>query len=105
LRTINKNKTGKIYAGRSRWKIILDVLRSVYGSKDVKKTHIMMKANLDSKNFEKYSVFLLESGFISDGEQGIGYQLTEKGRELLRRLTEVDGFLGKNFSNREDLEI
>lgn len=92
-------------AGRSRWKIILDVLRSVRGSKDVKKTHIMMKANLDSKNFEKYSVFLLEYGFITDEEQETGYQLTEKGRELMQRLNEVDVFLGKKFSNREDPEI
>jgi len=89
-------------AGRSRWKIILDMLRSVQGSKDVKKTHIMIKANLDSKSFEKYSVFLLEYGFIADGEQETGYQLTEKGRELLQRLNKVDVFLDKKFSNRED---
>ncbi len=81
--------------GRSRWKIILDILKVVQRSSNGRKTYIMKNANLDSKNFVKYSDFLMETGFMALCDQDNSYLLTEKGRELLRRLNEVEGLLVK----------
>jgi predicted transcriptional regulator len=88
--------------GRSRWEILLDVLKVVQGSKNAKKKYIMKKANLDSNNFKNYISFLVQGGFISIDDQETGYEITEKGKELLRRLNDVDGIMGKTGSKREE---
>jgi len=80
---------------RSRWEIILDVLKVTREEKKAKKTRIMQRAYLDFRNFQRYFDYLLEEGFIAkcSSEQG-SYELTEKGEILLKRLKEVDEMLG-----------
>jgi predicted transcriptional regulator len=46
--------------GRSRWEIILDVLKAIQENNKAKKTYIMQRAYLDWRNFERYFSFLLE---------------------------------------------
>ena len=78
---------------RSRWEIILDILKVISGKGGrVKKTRIMQNAYLDWRNFQRHFSFLQEHGFVesnSDPEEGTGYYLTEKGKDLLQRLKEV----------------
>ncbi len=78
---------------RSRWEIILDILKVISGKGErVKKTRIMQNAYLDWRNFQRHFSFLQEHGFVennSDPEEGTGYHLTEKGKDLLQRLKEV----------------
>lgn len=80
--------------GRSRWDIILDMLKAVQEEDKAKKTRIMQRAYLDWRNFEKYLDFLLSGGFISKCNPDAYYELTVKGKEMLRRLKEVDEMLG-----------
>ena len=81
--------------GRSRWEIILELLNIISQEKKAKKTRIMQKACLDWKNFCKYLDFLMEDDFITKEMEGANYKLTDRGRELLKRLKEVD----KMFNN------
>ncbi len=74
---------------RSRWEIILDMLKIIQEDNNAKKTRIMQKAYLDWRNFRRYFDFLLEEGFVAKCNPGDCYELTEKGRELLGRLKEV----------------
>ena len=78
---------------RSRWEIILDILKVISGKGErVKKTRIMQNAYLDWRNFQRHFSFLQEHGFVennSDPEEGTTYYLTEKGKDLLQRLKEV----------------
>ncbi|MBC8521719.1 MAG: hypothetical protein H8D26_07000 [Methanomicrobia archaeon] len=80
---------------RSRWEIILDILRALSEEGGVaRKTHIMQKAYLDWRNFQKHFNFLMEQGFVGEREEdleggGKEYYLTEKGKDLLKRLREV----------------
>jgi predicted transcriptional regulator len=82
---------------RSRWEIILDILKVISEERgEAKKTRIMQKACLDWRNFQKHFHFLQERGFVGnsvDAEEGKSYCLTEKGRDLLKRLREVEGIL------------
>ena len=81
---------------RSRCEIILDILAVISEEGRAKKTRIMQKAYLDWRNFQKYFDFLLEHGFIGkieEPEEGTSYELTEKGRNLLRKLREVQQML------------
>jgi predicted transcriptional regulator len=81
---------------RSRWEIILDILRALFEEGGVaKKTHIMQKAYLDWRNFQKHFNFLLEQGFVAERDEeleggGKEYYLTEEGRNLLKGLSEVE---------------
>jgi predicted transcriptional regulator len=78
---------------RSRWEIILDILKVISGKGErVKKTRIMQNAYLDWRNFQRHFSFLQEHGFVennSDPEEGTTYYLTEKGKDLLQRLKKV----------------
>lgn len=76
--------------GRSRWEIILELLNIISQEKKSKKTRIMQKACLDWKNFNKYLDFLMEDDFILKEMEEANYELTDRGRELLDRLKEVD---------------
>ncbi len=75
---------------RSRWEIILDILKVTREEGKVKKTRMMHKANLDWRNFKRYFDFLQADGFIAkcnlDPDR---YELTEKGKNLLQRLKEL----------------
>ncbi len=75
---------------RSRWEIILDILKVTREEGKVKKTRIMHRANLDWRNFKRYLDFLIVDGFIKNcGTDSDRYELTENGKNLLQRLKEV----------------
>ncbi len=75
---------------RSRWEIILDILKITREEGKVKKTRIMHKANLDWRNFKRYFDFLIADGFIKNcNPDSDRYELTESGKNLLQRLKEV----------------
>ena len=78
---------------RSRWEIILDMLKAIQEENKAKKTRIMQRAYLDWRNFERYLDFLLAEGFIIKCNPDPRYELTAKGKELMRRLKEVDELL------------
>jgi predicted transcriptional regulator len=82
---------------RSKWEIILDILKEISEEEGgAKKTRIMQKAYLDWKNFERHFCFLLEHGFVRNvvgPEEGKSYELTEKGEDLLMKLMEVEKML------------
>ncbi len=78
---------------RSRWEIILDMLSAIQEENKAKKTRIMQRAYLDWRNFERYLDFLLTEGFIAKCNPDLRYELTTKGKELLKRLKEVDNML------------
>lgn len=63
--------------------------------KKAKKTRIMQMAYLNWKNFQRHFDFLLKEGFIKECNPEEGYELSEKGSELLRRLKEVEVLIGK----------
>jgi predicted transcriptional regulator len=79
---------------RSRWEIIQDILAVALEEKKAKKTRIMQKACLDWRNFKRYYSFLTEENLLAkcDPEKDC-FELTEKGKDLLNRLKEVDGIL------------
>lgn len=81
---------------RSRWEIIMDVLKAIQEESKAKKTRIMQKAYLDWRNFERYFSFLLEERFI-ERTPDVRYRLTEKGEGLLTRLQEVDEIAGSKW--------
>ncbi len=75
---------------RSRWEIILDILKVTREEGKVKKTRIMHRANLDWRNFKRYFEFLQANGFIMNCNPDTEcYELTEKGKNLLQRLKEL----------------
>ncbi len=82
---------------RSRWEILLDLLKVVAEKEGrAKKTRIMQNAYLDWRNFQRHFSFLQEHGFVgnnSDPEEGTRYYLTERGKDLLQRLKEVEQML------------
>lgn len=81
---------------RSRWEIILDVLKAIQEENKAKKTRIMQRAYLDWRNFDRYFSFLLEEGFI-ERTPDTCYRLTEKGEGLLTRLQGVDEIAGSKW--------
>jgi predicted transcriptional regulator len=84
---------------RSRWEIILDILKVTNEEKRVK-TRIMNKANMDWRNFKRYFDFLQANGFITECTPDPNcYELTEKGKKLLQKLKEVDEVLEKDHRN------
>lgn len=91
----NREKMG-IRNERSRWEIIEDILIVLMSEERSKKTRIMQKAYLDWRNFQRYFDFLLEEGFMvkcnNPGDEGY-YELTERGKELLKRLKNVRDIL------------
>ncbi len=81
---------------RSRWEIIEDMLKALMEEKSMKKTRIMQKACLNWRDLQKYFDFLVEENFITEcTNPGKGnYGITEKGKELLKRLKNVKEILG-----------
>ncbi len=80
---------------RSRMEIVMDILTVFLDETKTKRTRITERAHLNWNNFQKYSDFLLEEGFIAKcniSEVDV-YELTKKGRDLLKRLKGVDELL------------
>ncbi len=80
---------------RSRMEIVMDILTVFLDETNIKRTRITERAHLNWNNFQKYSDFLLEEGFITKcniSEVEV-YELTKKGRDLLKRLKGVDELL------------
>jgi predicted transcriptional regulator len=69
---------------RDKVEIICENLEGA--TQNLNKTHIMHKANLDSRMVERYLHFLLERGFIylTRGKTRT-YSITEKGYDLLKK--------------------
>jgi predicted transcriptional regulator len=92
-----KNReNGAVRKDRSRWEIIEDMLAVLTEEKSVKKTRIMQRACLNWKDLRRYFDFLVEENFIAESnnpETG-SYAITEKGKELLKRLRSVKEILG-----------
>jgi len=83
-------------SSRSRGEIILELLEVISEEGRAKKTRIMQRAYLDWRNFQKYFNFLHEHGFIGEienPEEGTSYELKEKGKDLLKKLREVERML------------
>lgn len=75
--------------------IIIDIFTVFLDDTKTKRTRITERAHLNWNNFQKYSNFLLEEGFIAKcniSEVEV-YELTKKGRELLKRLKDVEELL------------
>jgi len=90
----NRENTG-MRKERSRWEIIEDMLKVLTEEKAMKKTRIMQRACLNWRDLQKYFDFLVEENFIAESNNpGAGnYGITEKGRELLKRLKNVKEIL------------
>ena len=82
---------------RSKWDLILDILKGISNEgKMAKKTRILQSAYMDWWNFKKYFAELMERGFVEEIENptlGTIYGLTERGKELQRRLENVKEIL------------
>ena len=85
---------------RSKWELVVEILKAIKVEEKSNKTRIMQRANLDWRNFHRHFDFLIEEKFIvkCNPENGC-YKLTEKGGNLLQKLKEVDEVLGKGHRN------
>ena len=75
---------------RSNIEIIADMLR--VGENGAGKTEIMYSANMSYAQIQKYLGFLLSHGFINKVEVGnpvVTYQVTPKGKELLKNIDSI----------------
>lgn len=77
---------------RSTIGVITDILEaSLYG---INKTNLIYKTNLNSKRIKKYLGFLISKSFlVTNKDNGKKYKTTEKGRDLLELLKEVESML------------
>lgn len=66
----------------------------MFEEKKAKKTRIMQRACLDWRNFKRYYDFLIVENLLAkcNPEENC-FELTDKGKDLLDRLKEVDGIL------------
>ena len=78
---------------RGRIEIMMDIL--VKASGGVNKTGIVYGANLNFKMVGRYLPLLIERGLVVrvDGEGGDVYEITERGREVLRNYKRVREFV------------
>ena len=93
--TLQKNERNPgLRKERSKWEIINDLLTVLVDEKNVKKTHLMQRACLDWRNFQRYFNYLLDEGFIKYNNPDDGnFMLTEKGVTLWMRLKDVNDLL------------
>jgi len=85
---------------RSRGEIIYNILKEISKlEKEGKKTRIM-QGDLDWWNFQRYLDFLLEADYITCPE-GENCYLTEKGRDLLKRLSELKDTASNRLFHRQ----
>ncbi len=79
---------------RSRAEIIHDVLEVTLNEENPRKTRIMHRSYLNTVTFNKYFDLMLNKGFIVKCNPETGcYKVTEKGKNLLSRLMELDEIL------------
>jgi predicted transcriptional regulator len=79
---------------RNRLKIIQDILQAALDEKMSKKTRIMQRAHLDWRSFKRYHGYLMEEGLLAHCNPEIEcYLVTDKGKDILYKLKEVDGIL------------
>ena len=69
------------------------MLKAIQEGNRARKTRIMQRAYLDWRNFDKYFDFLTSQNYIVKCNPDSCYELTPRGKELLRRLKEVDEML------------
>ncbi|MEM2071095.1 MAG: winged helix-turn-helix domain-containing protein [Archaeoglobaceae archaeon] len=70
---------------RSRWEIVFEILECV--ERGIKgKSRLMHATNLDWRIFSRYISYLEKENYLVYND---GYEITEKGRELLRKLREI----------------
>ncbi len=86
---------------RSRWEIILDILKVIQDEENVKKTLIMQKASLDWRNFKRYSDFLVDEGFIAMCKDSECYAVTDKGGNFLIKLSGISEMFPKDSKQFE----
>jgi len=87
---------------RSKLEIYLDVLKAVKIGIN-KPTNIMYKCNLAWKPFKKILDSLVENGLLTPVEDGTRrtYELTEKGRDVLRYLATAEALVTTLTSRRQ----
>ncbi len=71
---------------RDRSEVIMDILKAA--QREAKKTHIQQRANLNPDILNKYFPLLLKAGLIAnhrDPDGDIRYQITDEGRDLLKK--------------------
>ena len=79
---------------RSKWEIIREILNIIQFEKDVKKTRIMHKAYIDWKYFNKHLEYLMNKNFIERIDED-KYILTSDGKELLKKLDDLNAVIKK----------
>lgn len=85
---------------RTKYEIILDILRFVQEMGKVDETRIMQEIYLEYRAFQKYSNYLLDKGLLKKYNLDYEfYELTEDGRKVLGKLMEVNK-LTPLFQNR-----
>ncbi len=72
---------------------MMDILNKA--SQRVNKTEIVYGANLNFSMIERYLPLLMERGLIMkrDGAEGVLYQTTERGRDVLKNYREIEKFV------------
>jgi len=87
---------------RSKLEIYLDVLKAVRSGVD-KPTNIMYKCNLAWKPFKRILNSLIENGLLKTVETGTRktYELTEKGRDVLRYLATAETLVATLTNRRQ----
>lgn len=86
----NGHKAHAVGRRRSSIQIIRDMLK--VGENGAGKTEIMYSANMSYSQLQKYLNFLINQGFIDRVEVGnpiVTYQVTERGRSLLKSIDTV----------------
>jgi predicted transcriptional regulator len=85
---------------RTKTQIYIDILRSIHKENgEMKKTHIVYKANLTHKRLDEYMDFLISKGFVREKKDGrqMFYEITERGLRFLgqvNRLREISDAFG-----------
>jgi predicted transcriptional regulator len=80
---------------RSNIEICFDIL--ITARKDVKKSHIVYKTNLNFKVLKKYLALLRRSGLIKGPTKNNLFKTTEKGSRFLNNYRELRGFFPSEF--------
>lgn len=78
---------------RGRIEIMMDILDEASGG--VNKTGIVYGANLNFNMAERYLPLLIKRGLLVrlNGEGGDVYEITERGREVLKNYKEIKKFV------------
>jgi predicted transcriptional regulator len=85
------------FSKRERIEIITEILKDVGGGVTAK-TRLMYKSNLDTRALKKYLDFMTEMDLLRAERDHFGhssYHLTEKGKRLLIRYSELEAMLAR----------